>query len=85
MSAQTAQRDRWWVIAAYALVASANQLLWLTFTPVTTPSAHFYGVSVSDIGWLSEIFPLLYVVLGVPAPRRCWTGGFARRCSPARR
>jgi predicted MFS family arabinose efflux permease len=67
MSTAGAVRDRWWVIAAYALVASANQLLWLTFTPVTTPSAHFYGVSVSDIGWLSEIFPLLYVVLAVPA------------------
>jgi len=60
-------RDRWSVIAAYALVASANQLLWLTFAPITTPSAHYYGVSESDIGWLSEIFPLLYVVLAVPA------------------
>ncbi len=60
-------RDNWSVIAGYALLAAANQLLWLTFTPVTTPSAHHYGVSVSDIGWLSEIFPLLYVVLAVPA------------------
>jgi predicted MFS family arabinose efflux permease len=61
------KRDRWAVIAAYALVASANQLLWLTFTPITTPSARHYGVTASDIGWLSEIFPLLYVVLAVPA------------------
>jgi predicted MFS family arabinose efflux permease len=61
------KRDRWGVIAAYALVASANQLLWLTFTPITTPSAHHYGVTASDIGWLSEIFPLLYVILAVPA------------------
>ncbi len=63
----TVTRDRWTVIAAYALLASANQLMWLTFTPITTPSAHHYGVSASDIGWLSEIFPLLYVVLAVPA------------------
>jgi len=55
------------VITGYALVAAANQLLWLTFTPITTPAAHHYGVSTSDIGWLSEIFPLLYVVLAVPA------------------
>lgn len=59
--------NRWWVIGAYALLGSANQLLWLTFTPVTTPAAHHYGVSVADIGWLSEIFPLLYVVLALPA------------------
>ncbi len=60
-------RDRWLVIAAYGLLAAANQMLWLTFTPITTPAAHHLGVSVSDIGWLSEIFPLLYVVLAVPA------------------
>ena len=55
------------MIATYALVGAANQMLWLTFTPITTPAAHHYGVSVNDIGWLSEIFPLLYVVLAVPA------------------
>ncbi len=67
MNGVVGTRDRWSVIAAYALVAAANQLLWLTFTPITTPAAHHYGVSTSDIGWLSEIFPLLYVVLAVPA------------------
>ena len=60
-------RDRWSVIITYALAGAANQMLWLTFTPLTTPAAHHYGVSVSDIGWLSEIFPLLYVVLALPA------------------
>ena len=62
-----AATDRWSVIATYALVGAANQMLWLTFTPITTPAAHHYGVSVNDIGWLAEIFPLLYVVLAVPA------------------
>jgi predicted MFS family arabinose efflux permease len=61
------KRDRWGVIATYALVGAANQMLWLTFTPITTPSAHHYGVSSDDIGWLAEIFPLLYVLLAVPA------------------
>jgi predicted MFS family arabinose efflux permease len=67
MSADASRRDRWPVIAAYAALASANQLLWLTFTPITTPAARHYGVSENDIGWLSEIFPLLYVLLAVPA------------------
>jgi predicted MFS family arabinose efflux permease len=62
-----ATTDRWIVIATYALVGAANQMLWLTFTPITTPSAHHYGVSADDIGWLAEIFPLLYVLLAVPA------------------
>ena len=57
----------WTVIAGYAGVSSANQMLWLTFAPVTTVAAAHYGVSESAIGWLAEIFPLLYVVLAIPA------------------
>ena len=56
-------------MAAYALLAAATQLLWLTFAPLTTASAHHYHVSETAIGWLAEIFPLLYVVLALPAGR----------------
>ncbi len=55
------------VIVAYALVAAATQMLWLTYAPITTDTARSYGVSESAVGWLSEIFPLLYVVLAIPA------------------
>ena len=48
------------------LVSSANQMLWLNFAPITTGSAHRLGVSTSTIGVLSEIFPLLYVLLALP-------------------
>jgi predicted MFS family arabinose efflux permease len=60
---------RWGAIAAYAAVAAANQLLWLTFAPITTATAEHYGVSESAVGWLSQVFPLLYVVLALPAGR----------------
>jgi predicted MFS family arabinose efflux permease len=56
-------------VAAYALLAGATQLLWLTYAPLTTASAHHYHVSETAIGWLAEIFPLFYVVLAVPAGR----------------
>jgi predicted MFS family arabinose efflux permease len=42
-------------------------MLWLTFTPITTDAARHYDVSVGAVGWLAQIFPLLYVVLAVPA------------------
>ncbi len=58
--------SRWAVIAGFVLVASANQMLWLNFTPITTGASGVLGVSQSAVGWLSEIFPLLYVVLAVP-------------------
>jgi len=60
---------RWGAVAAYALLAACTQLLWLTYAPLTTASAHHYHVSESAIGWLAEIFPLLYVVLALPAGR----------------
>ncbi|HWH12388.1 MAG TPA: MFS transporter [Solirubrobacteraceae bacterium] len=57
----------WSVVVAYALVAAATQMLWLTYAPITDQTAARYGVSTSTVGWLSEIFPLLYVVLAIPA------------------
>jgi predicted MFS family arabinose efflux permease len=57
----------WWVIVAYSLVCAATQVLWLTYAAITTESARYYGVSVGAVGWLAEIFPLLYVVLAIPA------------------
>jgi predicted MFS family arabinose efflux permease len=51
------------------MLAGATQLLWLTFAPLTTASAHHYHVSENAIGWLAELFPLFYVVLALPAGR----------------
>jgi predicted MFS family arabinose efflux permease len=63
------RRYGWTVIGAFALLAAATQLLWLTYAPITTGTAHHYRVSESAVGWLSEIFPLAYVVLAIPAGR----------------
>lgn len=60
-------RTRWSVLAAFVLVTSANQMLWLTFAPLTSSSARHYGVSEGAIGALSAVFPLLYVLLAIPA------------------
>jgi predicted MFS family arabinose efflux permease len=57
----------WRVIIAYGFVCAATQVLWLTYAAITTETARHYGVSVGAVGWLAEIFPLLYVVLAIPA------------------
>jgi predicted MFS family arabinose efflux permease len=69
VSAPAAARegDRWGVVVAYAAIAAATQVLWLTFAPITTDTATHYGVSENAVGWLAEVFPLLYVVLAIPA------------------
>jgi predicted MFS family arabinose efflux permease len=63
----TETRSHWGVLAAYGAASAANQMLWLTFAAVTTASAQHFHTSVGAIGWLSQIFPLAYVVLAVPA------------------
>lgn len=63
----SAPRHPWRIVAAYGLVAGASQMLWLTFAPITSASAHHFHVSEGAVGWLSEVFPLLYVVLAIPA------------------
>jgi predicted MFS family arabinose efflux permease len=61
------RRARWVVVVAYGAVAAATQMLWLTYAAITTETAKRYGVSVGAVGWLAEIFPLLYVALAIPA------------------
>ncbi len=65
--ARGARENDWFAVGAYALLAGTSQLLWLTFAPITTESAAHFGVSEDAVGWLAEIFPLLYVVLAIPA------------------
>jgi len=57
----------WRVMIAYAGVCASTQVLWLTYAPITTETARHYGVSEGAVGWLAEIFPLMYVVLALPA------------------
>jgi predicted MFS family arabinose efflux permease len=59
-------RSQWSAIVGYSLVGAATQLVWLNFAGVTTVAAARYGVSESAIGWLAQVFPLLYVVLAIP-------------------
>jgi predicted MFS family arabinose efflux permease len=62
-------RSRWGPVAGFALVSASNQMLWLNFAPITTGAATRLGVSSSSVGLLSEIFPIVYVVLAVPVGR----------------
>ena len=59
-------KGNWFVIVGYGMVAACTQLLWLTYAPITTKAADYYGASEEAIGTLSIIFPLIYVVLAIP-------------------
>ncbi|HCW76778.1 MAG TPA: MFS transporter [Candidatus Marinimicrobia bacterium] len=58
---------RWIVLVAYMAIVALNQLLWITFAPVTVEAAKFYGVSDLYIGLLSMSFMIVYIVVSIPA------------------
>jgi sugar phosphate permease len=48
-------------------VVAINQLLWITFAPITSSAATYYGVSDLSIGLLSMSFMIVYIVISIPA------------------
>jgi MFS family permease len=49
------------------LIAAVNQLMWITFAPITGDATRYYGVSDLQIGILSMCFMIVYVVVSIPA------------------
>ncbi len=58
---------RWVVLLAYMGVVAINQLLWITFAPITADAVRYYGVPELSIGLLSLSFMLVYVIVSIPA------------------
>lgn len=58
---------RWVVLAAYTFVAGVSQMLWLNFAPLLTQIQKRYEVSELLASTLVLVFPLLYVLLSLPA------------------
>ncbi len=58
---------RFVMLALFMLVIAMNQLLWISFAPVTGEAAAFYGVSNLAIGLLSLVFMVVFIVASIPA------------------
>jgi len=58
---------RWVVLIAFMFVVLVNQLLWITFAPITSNAAAYYQVSDLSIGLLSMSFMIVYIVVSIPA------------------
>lgn len=67
---------RWLVLLAFSLIASMTQVLWITFAPITSAAAQFYGKSDLMIGLLSMSFMVIYIVVALPAAWAIDTWGF---------
>jgi MFS family permease len=58
---------RWMMLAVYMVMVAVNQLLWITFAPITGDATKYYGVSDLRIGVLSMCFMIVYIVVSIPA------------------
>lgn len=58
---------RWVMLVVYMFIVAMNQLLWITFAPITSEAVHYYGVSELWIGILSMSFMVVFVLFSIPA------------------
>jgi cyanate permease len=58
---------RWVVLGIFMLIIAANQLLWITFAPITGDAAKILGVSDLEIGVLSMCFMVVFILFSIPA------------------
>jgi len=60
-------RFRWTILSIYMFLIAVNQMLWITFAPITSDATKYYGVSDIWIGILSMSFMIVFVVVSIPA------------------
>jgi cyanate permease len=58
---------RWIMLVAFMLAIAVNQLLWISFAPITGDAATFYAVDDLAIGLLSLVFMVVFIVVSIPA------------------
>ena len=58
---------RWVMLSVYMLAIAVNQIMWITFAPITRDAAAFYGVTDLQIGILSMSFMIVYLIVSIPA------------------
>jgi len=69
---------RWVVLAVFMFINLTMQILWISYAPITTPAAQFYGVSDAQIGFLAELFMIAFVPLSLPISWAIDTWGIHR-------
>lgn len=58
---------RWMMLVVYMFMVAVNQMLWITFAPITGDATRYYGVSDLQIGILSMCFMIVYIIVSIPA------------------
>ena len=67
---------RWVVLAVFMFINITIQMLWITYAPITSLAASFYGVKDLQIGMLSMVFMIAFIPLSMPVSWAIDTYGF---------
>src|SRR5512139_3217971 len=67
---------RWVVLLSFMFIVGMNQLLWITFAPITGAAAQFFHTTDLVISLLSMSFMIVYIVLVIPSAWMIDTLGF---------
>jgi MFS family permease len=60
-------RYRWVVLAIYMYISALTQLYWLNFAAIETFIEQRFSIPASSVMWFTLVFPLVQVVLSMPA------------------
>jgi MFS family permease len=69
---------RWVVLAVFMFVNLTIQTLWISYAPITSGAAQFYGVGELEIGILAMSFMIAFIPFSIPASWVIDTYGFRR-------
>jgi len=58
---------RWTVLAVYMYVSALTQLYWLNFAAIETFAEERFSIPASTVMWFTLVFPLVQVLLSMPA------------------
>jgi len=67
MDKENISRNRWAVLIVYMFVAALTQLYWLNFAAIDTYLESNLNLSAMKVSYLTTVFPLLFVLLSIPA------------------
>lgn len=59
-------KQRWIVLTVLCLINATNQMLWLSYAPVADVASIFFGEDNDSINYLSLVFLISLVLLGLP-------------------
>ncbi|XP_041371092.1 solute carrier family 49 member A3-like [Gigantopelta aegis] len=58
---------RWYMVLVVCLINMANALIWICFSPITSITTEYYGISSWQVNWLSLIFVVVSIPFGFTA------------------